>query len=124
MLYIDCANGVGAAKLQAMAPQLAEAGLQIELRNTGAHGWWARASHTAQAGASHYTSKPRPAKCLWRCGSDRRPPGAGAGVLNGECGSDFVQKDKALPDGFGGVGPGSRCCAVDGDADRLLYFSP
>ena len=45
-------------------------------------------------------------------------------MLNGDCGSDFIQKDKALPTQFGGVPPGARCCAVDGDSDRLLYFSP
>ena len=64
---MDCANGVGAPKLAAIAPLLAGAGLALELRNTG------------------------------------------AGVLNGECGSDFLQKDKALPEGFGDVPAGARC---------------
>lgn len=81
-LYVDCANGVGAPKLAALAGQLAPAGLTLELRNTG------------------------------------------DGVLNGGCGSDFLQKDRQLPSQFEGVAPGARCCAVDGDADRLMYFTP
>lgn len=81
-LYMDCANGVGAAKMRALAAHLADAGLAVDLRNTG------------------------------------------EGVLNGGCGSDFLQKDRQLPAGFGGVAPGARCCAVDGDADRLMYFTP
>lgn len=81
-LYVDCANGVGAPKLAALAGQLAPAGLTLELRNTG------------------------------------------DGVLNGGCGSDFLQKDRQLPSQFEGVPPGARCCAVDGDADRLMYFTP
>jgi phosphoacetylglucosamine mutase len=48
----------------------------------------------------------------------------GEGVLNGGCGSDFLQKDRQLPENFGDVAPGARCCALDGDADRLMYFSP
>lgn len=46
----------------------------------------------------------------------------GEGVLNGGCGSDFVQNGRQLPAGFDGVAPGACCCAVDGDADRLVYF--
>lgn len=48
----------------------------------------------------------------------------GEGVLNGGCGSDFLQKDRQLPSNFQGVPPGARCCAVDGDSDRLMYFTP
>lgn len=48
----------------------------------------------------------------------------GEGVLNGGCGSDFLQKDRQLPAGFQGVPAGARCCAVDGDSDRLMYFTP
>lgn len=81
-LYMDCANGVGADKMRALATHLADAGLSVDLRNTG------------------------------------------EGVLNGGCGSDFLQKDRQLPANFGDVAPGARCCAVDGDADRLMYFTP
>ena len=55
----------------------------------------------------------------------------GDGVLNKGCGSDFVQNTKTLPENFSvDVYDGNdkarplRCCAVDGDADRLVYFVP
>eukprot|EP00921_Rhytidocystis_pertsovi_P024306 GHVQ01039094.1.p1 GENE.GHVQ01039094.1~~GHVQ01039094.1.p1 ORF type:complete len:648 (-),score=62.82 GHVQ01039094.1:1861-3804(-) len=50
----------------------------------------------------------------------------GRGVLNRDCGAEHVQKTKTLPENFGslfGMKPGSACCSVDGDADRLVYFS-
>lgn len=65
-LTVDCANGVGAPKLAALAPALEPAGLRLQLRATG------------------------------------------DGELNGGCGSDFVQKERALPAGFGRVEPGAR----------------
>ncbi|KAL4553161.1 hypothetical protein Ndes2526B_g03039 [Nannochloris sp. 'desiccata'] len=48
----------------------------------------------------------------------------GEGILNGGCGSDFVQNNRTTPDSFHDIPAGARCCAVDGDADRLVYFSP
>jgi phosphoacetylglucosamine mutase len=48
----------------------------------------------------------------------------GEGVLNGGCGSDFVQNNRTTPESFEDIPAGARCCAVDGDADRLVYFSP
>ena len=63
---MDCANGVGAHKLAALAPALEPAGLRLALRATG------------------------------------------DGELNGGCGSDFVQKERELPAGFGPVEPGAR----------------
>lgn len=33
----------------------------------------------------------------------------GDGELNGGCGSDFVQKERQLPAGFGPVTQGARC---------------
>lgn len=48
----------------------------------------------------------------------------GGGALNGGCGSDFLQKDKKLPETFEDLPPGTRCAAIDGDADRLMYFTP
>ena len=81
-LYVDCANGVGAPKLAALAPHLLPAGLALAPRNTG------------------------------------------GGVLNGGCGSDFLQGHRCVPAGFDDVPAGARCCAVDGDADRLMFFEP
>ncbi|EFJ45974.1 hypothetical protein VOLCADRAFT_82053 [Volvox carteri f. nagariensis] len=52
-----------------------------------------------------------------------RNTGQGGGQLNHRCGADFVQKDRLPPSEFEDVPPGARCCSVDGDADRLVYFS-
>jgi phosphoacetylglucosamine mutase len=35
-LHVDCANGVGALKLQQLVPQLQKLGLQLQLYNAGA----------------------------------------------------------------------------------------
>ncbi|CAL1368315.1 unnamed protein product [Linum trigynum] len=45
------------------------------------------------------------------------------GVLNEGVGADFVQKEKVLPQGFGPKDVGIRCASLDGDADRLVYFT-
>ncbi|XP_065878105.1 phosphoacetylglucosamine mutase [Euphorbia lathyris] len=45
------------------------------------------------------------------------------GVLNEGVGADYVQKEKAVPQGFGSKDVGIRCASLDGDADRLVYFS-
>ncbi|KAL6985821.1 phosphoacetylglucosamine mutase [Sarracenia purpurea var. burkii] len=45
------------------------------------------------------------------------------GVLNEGVGADYVQKEKVVPHGFGPADAGSRCASLDGDADRLVYFS-
>lgn len=47
----------------------------------------------------------------------------GDGVLNEGVGADFVQKEKVVPRGFGSADVGFRCASLDGDADRLVYFS-
>ena len=136
---MDCANGVGGLKLQQMQQRLASAGLQMRLHATG------------------------------------------DGELNGECGADFVQKERDVPAGFprealtqavarsvcmgmhqvlnscsqqaasccgcglfqpcvclqacalqgqkshavegGPLAAFCRCASIDGDADRLVYFS-
>ncbi|GFR49328.1 hypothetical protein Agub_g11354 [Astrephomene gubernaculifera] len=49
---------------------------------------------------------------------------AGGGQLNHKCGADFVQKERLPPAGFEDVPAGAQCCSIDGDADRLVYFSP
>lgn len=46
----------------------------------------------------------------------------GDGILNGDCGSDYIQRTRCLPKGVVGIQPGMRCCAIDGDADRLVFF--
>ncbi|CAI8589070.1 unnamed protein product [Vicia faba] len=45
------------------------------------------------------------------------------GVLNDGVGADYVQKEKVAPCGFGSKDAAIRCASLDGDADRLVYFS-
>ncbi|KAK3281750.1 hypothetical protein CYMTET_10483 [Cymbomonas tetramitiformis] len=48
----------------------------------------------------------------------------GKGALNSNCGADFVQKEQKLPTAFESPrDDGRRCVSLDGDADRLVYFS-
>ncbi|TXG54355.1 hypothetical protein EZV62_019611 [Acer yangbiense] len=49
--------------------------------------------------------------------------GKEGGILNEGVGADFVQKEKVVPHGFGSNHAGIRCASLDGDADRLVYFS-
>ncbi|XVF18661.1 hypothetical protein REPUB_Repub11eG0042100 [Reevesia pubescens] len=49
--------------------------------------------------------------------------GKGGGLLNDGVGADYVQKEKIVPRGFGSNDVGIRCASLDGDADRLVYFS-
>ena len=81
-LHVDCANGVGALKLEKLKPHVAQLGLELCLHNTG------------------------------------------DGILNSKCGSDFVQKEKTLPEAMDHIDSDEAACAVDGDADRLVYFYP
>ncbi|XP_057763266.1 phosphoacetylglucosamine mutase [Arachis stenosperma] len=45
------------------------------------------------------------------------------GILNEGVGADYVQKEKVAPHGFGSSDAGIRCASLDGDADRLVYFT-
>ncbi|GER31490.1 phosphoglucosamine mutase, partial [Striga asiatica] len=47
----------------------------------------------------------------------------GDGVINEGAGVDYVQKEKIVPRGIGPAYAGMRCASLDGDADRLIYFS-
>ncbi|XP_016500325.1 phosphoacetylglucosamine mutase [Nicotiana tabacum] len=47
----------------------------------------------------------------------------GDGILNEGVGADYVQKEKVAPRSFGSADTGLRCASLDGDADRLVYFS-
>uniref|UniRef100_A0A7S3R0L6 Phosphoacetylglucosamine mutase n=1 Tax=Dunaliella tertiolecta TaxID=3047 RepID=A0A7S3R0L6_DUNTE len=49
-------------------------------------------------------------------------PQEGGGQLNHLCGADFVQKECKAPSGFSSLPVSARCCSIDGDADRLVYF--
>ncbi|XP_021288468.1 phosphoacetylglucosamine mutase [Herrania umbratica] len=52
-----------------------------------------------------------------------RNSGEDGGLLNDGVGADYVQKEKVVPRGFGSNDVGIRCASLDGDADRLVYFS-
>ncbi|KAK6229320.1 hypothetical protein SCA6_018271 [Theobroma cacao] len=52
-----------------------------------------------------------------------RNSGKDGGLLNDGVGADYVQKEKVVPRGFGSNDVGKRCASLDGDADRLVYFS-
>ncbi|KAJ8755210.1 hypothetical protein K2173_019008 [Erythroxylum novogranatense] len=56
-------------------------------------------------------------------GFDIEVRNSGKGVLNEGVGADYVQKEKVVPQGFGSQDIGVRCASLDGDADRLVYFS-
>lgn len=45
----------------------------------------------------------------------------GSGKLNYLCGADFVKSNQKFPTGLPQE-PNARCCSVDGDADRLVYY--
>ncbi|GBF88939.1 phosphoacetylglucosamine mutase [Raphidocelis subcapitata] len=47
----------------------------------------------------------------------------GEGRLNHDCGADYVQKEQTFPEGLRDVPEGARCCSIDGDADRVVFFT-
>lgn len=81
VLYVDCANGIGAMKLQTMQACLLELGLDLKLYNIM------------------------------------------DGELNHLCGADYVEKEQTFPANMEDVPEGARCCSIDGDADRVVFFT-
>jgi phosphoacetylglucosamine mutase len=81
ILHVDCANGVGALKLQVIREQLSAMGLDIKLYNTG------------------------------------------DGKLNHKCGADYVEKSLTFPSKMDSINEHDKCCSLDGDADRIVYFT-
>ncbi|KAI4460421.1 phosphoacetylglucosamine mutase [Holotrichia oblita] len=47
--------------------------------------------------------------------------GIGTGKLNYLCGADYVKSNQKFPNGVP-VQHNVRCCSVDGDADRIVYY--
>ncbi|KAK9730697.1 Phosphoglucomutase/phosphomannomutase, alpha/beta/alpha domain I [Popillia japonica] len=47
--------------------------------------------------------------------------GIGTGKLNYLCGADFVKSNQKFPNGVP-LQHNVRCCSVDGDADRIVYY--
>lgn len=46
----------------------------------------------------------------------------GDGQLNHRCGADFVKVQQCAPDGLA-VAEGQKCASLDGDADRVVYYT-
>lgn len=44
-------------------------------------------------------------------------------ILNHECGADYVEKKQTFPQGMSNVPENAQCCSLDGDADRIVYFT-
>jgi phosphoacetylglucosamine mutase len=40
-----------------------------------------------------------------------------------QCGADFVKVDQKVPEGLEEEDLTERCCSLDGDADRIVYFT-
>ncbi|PHJ16116.1 phosphoacetylglucosamine mutase [Cystoisospora suis] len=115
-LYLDAANGVGALAAQRFAKILErEAGVTLVIRN----------DRIAQGQKRHDGSRQGKANGHHRRLEQEGEEKEGREVLNYLCGAEHVQKMKSLPRNFGHEGDSSeneRCCAFDGDADRLVYF--
>lgn len=49
----------------------------------------------------------------------------GSGPVNQNCGAEHVQKKKVFPENFSRefCKDGRKCCSIDGDCDRLVYFT-
>jgi phosphoacetylglucosamine mutase len=47
----------------------------------------------------------------------------GNGKLNHECGADYVEKENKFPSCMHDIPEYARCCSLDGDADRIVYFT-
>ena len=98
---VDCANGVGAPKLKELIsylPPAIEGGIDIKVINANIHDPKALnsdVSHPSNALSFHTNSL--------------------------QCGADFVKTKQRGPAGFTST-PDARCCSLDGDADRLVYY--
>jgi phosphoacetylglucosamine mutase len=102
-LHVDCANGVGFVafeKLMALFDVIRE-----------------KSSTNTSHATTTTTTRKEIALVLKNGPSD--------GPVNLNCGSDFVQKNQRAPDTSSSrlSFVNQRCASVDGDCDRLVYFS-
>jgi phosphoacetylglucosamine mutase len=99
---VDCANGVGGPKLAELIkylPKGSEGGIDIKIINDDV------------LKAEVLNHEVRVDQCF--------PLISNAHVL--QCGADYVKtKQRAPPSSK--AGPNERCCSLDGDADRLIYY--
>jgi len=99
---VDCANGVGGPKLAELMkylPKGSEGGIDIKIINDDV------------LKAEVLNHEVRIDQCF--------PLISNTHVL--QCGADYVKtKQRAPPSSK--AGPNERCCSLDGDADRLIYY--
>jgi phosphoacetylglucosamine mutase len=101
-LTVDCANGVGGPKLTEFLKHVSkeQTGLDVKVANDD-------------------VLRPEVLNFEVRIPSHRSKPFAN--ILVAQCGADFVKTKQKPPNNPRPV-PGVRCCAFDGDADRLIYY--
>ena len=61
--------------------------------------------------------------CLASVGITVKLYNHGDGELNHMCGADFVEKEVKFPKGMYDVPENAKCCSIDGDADRIVFFT-
>lgn len=62
-------------------------------------------------------------KHLHKLGLDLVLYNTGDGKLNHMCGADYVEKELQFPCNMESIPEYERCCSIDGDADRIVYFT-
>lgn len=62
-------------------------------------------------------------QCLLEMGLRLVLYNTGNGQLNHECGADYVEKEHKFPTNMHDIQEYMRCCSLDGDADRIVYFT-
>jgi phosphoacetylglucosamine mutase len=99
-LTVDCANGVGGPKLNELIKYLPakETGLEIHVVNDN-------------------VIKPEALNVDVNPPKSPLPPSANTP----QCGADYVKTNQRAPPSSK-TGPGDRCCSLDGDADRVVYY--
>lgn len=118
-LIVDCANGAGSKVLSYLAESR-----QFRNFKVGA----TKPLRIGKAECSFFSpslSRFRQMRNIRWQSSSQEPMEGEAHMINHRCGSDFVQKERLLPQGFSpGDDAGQAACSVDGDADRIVFFVP
>jgi phosphoacetylglucosamine mutase len=100
-LTVDCANGVGGPKLKDLIKYLPEDKLTITVVNDNVH---------------------QPDSLNVEVSDDERKPYlSDLELIYSQCGADYVKTSQRAPPSSK-AGPGDRCCSLDGDADRVVFY--
>ena len=108
-ITVDCANGVGGPKLVQLIkhlPSPAEGGLDIKVVNDDV----LQPDRLNHQVCLH----PLPSSSYWN-------PTACSTAKTFQCGADFVKTNQRAPPSSA-AGKLQRCCSLDGDADRVMYY--